>query len=72
MEADLLIHVRDIAHPDTEYQSNDVYGILEQLSEETGLDQPPVIEVWNKADAAGRGDAQRARQARGRRTTRRR
>lgn len=51
MEADLLVHVRDIAHPDTEYQSNDVYTILEQLSVETGLDQPPIIEVWNKADA---------------------
>jgi GTP-binding protein HflX len=51
MEADMLIHVRDIAHPDTEYQSNDVYGILEQLSEETGLERPPVLEVWNKADA---------------------
>ena len=50
MEADLLIHVRDIAHPDTEYQSNDVYGILEQLEETTDLDRPPVIEVWNKAD----------------------
>ena len=50
MEADLLIHVRDIAHPDTEYQSNDVYGILEQLEETTKLDRPPVIEVWNKAD----------------------
>ncbi len=51
MEADLLVHVRDIAHPDTEYQSHDVYGILDQLSEETNLDRPPVIEVWNKADA---------------------
>jgi len=50
MEADLLIHVRDIAHPDTEYQANDVYGILEQLEEETKLARPPVIEVWNKAD----------------------
>lgn len=51
MEADLLVHVRDIAHPDTEYQANDVHTILEQLSKETGLDQPPTIEVWNKADA---------------------
>jgi GTP-binding protein HflX len=50
MEADLLIHVRDIAHPDTEYQANDVYTILEQLEQETGLTQPPMIEVWNKAD----------------------
>lgn len=51
MEADLLVHVRDIAHPDTEYQANDVHTILEQLSVETGLEQPPMIEVWNKADA---------------------
>jgi GTP-binding protein HflX len=51
MEADLLVHVRDIAHPDTEYQANDVHTILEQLSEQTGLEQPPTIEVWNKADA---------------------
>ena len=51
MEADLLIHVRDIAHPDTEHQAEDVHGILEQLSQETGLDIPPTIEVWNKADA---------------------
>ncbi len=51
MEADLLVHVRDIAHPDTEHQAEDVYGILEQLSQETGLERPPLIEVWNKADA---------------------
>lgn len=50
MEADLLIHVRDIAHPDTEYQANDVYRILDQLEGETKLPRPPVIEVWNKAD----------------------
>jgi GTP-binding protein HflX len=37
MEADLLIHVRDIAHCDTEHQAEDVYAILEQLSQETGL-----------------------------------
>jgi GTP-binding protein HflX len=51
MEADLLIHVRDIAHSDTEHQAEDVHRILEQLSQETGLDIPSVIEVWNKADA---------------------
>ena len=51
MEADLLVHVRDIAHPDTEHQAEDVHTILEQLSRETGLEQPPMVEVWNKADA---------------------
>ena len=57
MEADLLVHVRDIAHPDTEYQANDVHTILEQLAVETGLDQPPTIEVWNKADALNEATA---------------
>jgi len=51
MEADLLVHVRDIAHADTEHQAEDVYTILEQLSHETGIERPPVLEVWNKADA---------------------
>jgi GTP-binding protein HflX len=50
MEADLLIHVRDIAHPDSESQAQDVYTILEQLEEQTGIERPPLIEVWNKAD----------------------
>jgi GTP-binding protein HflX len=51
MEADLLIHVRDIAHPDTEYQANDVYSILDQLGSELAAELPAIIEVWNKADA---------------------
>jgi GTP-binding protein HflX len=50
MEADLLIHVRDIAHVDSESQAQDVYDILEQLEVETGLERPPIIEAWNKAD----------------------
>lgn len=51
MEAGLLIHVRDISHPDTLEQAEDVYTILDQLAAETGLARPPIIEVWNKADA---------------------
>jgi GTP-binding protein HflX len=51
MEADLLVHVRDISHPDTEHQAEDVQAILEQLAQETGLEIPPAIEAWNKADA---------------------
>src|SRR5262249_16061895 len=47
MEADLLVHVRDIAHVDTESQAEDVYGILEDISRETNLPRPSVIEVWN-------------------------
>jgi GTP-binding protein HflX len=47
--ADLILHVRDIAHPDSEAQSADVETVLSALglSEE---DSPPRIEVWNKLD----------------------
>ena len=47
VSADLLLHVRDIAHPDTEAQANDVEAVLTEI----GVDeQTPRIEVWNKLD----------------------
>jgi GTP-binding protein HflX len=49
-EADLILHVRDIAAEQTETQKQDVEAVLEEL----GVDPSPgagrVIEVWNKAD----------------------
>lgn len=47
LEADLILHVRDIAHPETEEQAEDVGEILESL----GVDEDvPLVEVWNKID----------------------
>ncbi len=49
VEADLVLHVRDIAHGDTEAQAADVYSVLNQL----GIAQEGhqhVLEVWNKID----------------------
>lgn len=47
--ADVLVHVRDIAHPETDSQRDDVLAILAQLGEkEAG--QPPIVEAWNKVD----------------------
>jgi GTP-binding protein HflX len=47
LEADLILHVRDIAHPETEEQAADVGEILESL----GVDEDvPMFEVWNKID----------------------
>lgn len=51
IEADLLLHVRDISHEETERQALDVEDVLSQLESETETDRPPVLEVWNKADA---------------------
>lgn len=50
IEADLLLHVRDISSEETERQAQDVDQVLTQLEAETGEHRPPVIEVWNKAD----------------------
>jgi GTP-binding protein HflX len=49
-EADLLIHVRDISHPESEKQKADVLGVLSQLSKDAGGKSPPVLEAWNKID----------------------
>ncbi|WP_337847012.1 GTPase HflX [Sphingomonas sp.] len=47
VSADLLIHVRDIAHPDSEAQRDDVESVLKDIgvSGET-----PRFEAWNKFD----------------------
>lgn len=45
LEADLLIHVRDISHPSTTQQRQDVLNILKEMS-----CQVPVIEALNKID----------------------
>ncbi|PCI43920.1 MAG: GTPase HflX [Alphaproteobacteria bacterium] len=49
MEADLILHVRDISHPDTEAQKEDVMAVLLSLGLEEGADCP-IYEVWSKID----------------------
>jgi GTP-binding protein HflX len=49
-EADLLVHVRDIAHEDSEAQRADVMAVLGQLSKDADKKAPPVLEAWNKID----------------------
>jgi GTP-binding protein HflX len=47
--ADLILHVRDRSHPDSDAQAADVASVLASL----GLDEPgspPRLEVWNKID----------------------
>ena len=47
LDADLVLHVRDVAHAETEEQAADVAAILTDL----GVDQnTPMIEIWNKID----------------------
>jgi GTPase len=49
IEADIVVHVRDAHHPDSEAQRNDVLNVLIDL----GLDEPTedaVVEAMNKID----------------------
>ena len=49
LAADIILHVRDVSHDETEAQSHDVNLVLEELGihEER---RSQIIEVWNKAD----------------------
>jgi GTPase len=60
IEADVILHVRDVSHDDAEAQLRDVEKILHELGIDTRNDasrKHALIEVWNKVDrldAAGR------------------
>ncbi|MEP9366892.1 GTPase HflX [Xanthobacter sp. VNH20] len=49
IEADVILHVRDVSHPDSQAQADDVKDVLTDL----GIDieaSGRVLEVWNKID----------------------
>jgi len=48
-EADLILHVRDVASEDTEAQAKDVEAVLKQIPPVEGKARR-VLEVWNKID----------------------
>ncbi|MGB0577656.1 MAG: GTPase HflX [Alphaproteobacteria bacterium] len=49
LEANLILHVRDVSHPDSDAQKSDVYEVLEELG--VGLERlEKIIEVRNKID----------------------
>ncbi len=55
--ADLVVHVRDIIHEETEAQARDVEAILNSLGVE---DSRPRLEVWNKIDLLSPEDREAA------------
>ncbi|MBV8912230.1 MAG: GTPase HflX, partial [Acetobacteraceae bacterium] len=59
-EADVILHVRDVAHPDSAAQRADVISVLDAMVRDGALDEcwpSRTIEVLNKADLLG-GPAQ--------------
>jgi GTPase len=70
VEADVILHVRDISHEDADAQLLDVENILRQL----GIDphdssgaKRTLIEVWNKIDRIGGAERERIKNLAGRR-----
>jgi GTPase len=48
--ADLIIHVRDIAHSDSDAQAADVDAVLTDLGVIGEVSSTPILEIWNKID----------------------
>ena len=57
IEADLILHVRDVSHGDTEAQSKDVANVLRELGIEP--EDPRLVEVWNKVDRVDAAERER-------------
>ena len=49
IEADVILHVRDISHADSEAQMHDVESVMAALGIENS--DPRIVEVWNKIDS---------------------
>ncbi|MCA0400985.1 MAG: GTPase HflX [Proteobacteria bacterium] len=58
ISARIILHVRDIANPDTEAQELDVRQVLGELGI-AGAETRRIVEVWNKADLLPAAEAQR-------------
>ena len=60
IEADLILHVRDIAHPETDAQRADVNAVLADLGIRAEASDSRVVEVWNKIDLLAPADREEA------------
>jgi len=70
IEADVILHVRDVAHEDSTAQSHDVEKVLGELG--IAPNDARLVEVWNKIDSVSAGERERLtnlaqRQEKGRR-----
>ncbi len=53
ISADIVVHVRDVSHPESDAQRDDVLGILRDLGIGSGVDaehSTQIFELWNKVD----------------------
>ena len=66
LEADLILHVRDIASAESEAQARDVENVLRELGIETSESHERILEVWNKTDLLDEERSQEIHHAAGR------
>ena len=59
LEADLILHVRDIADEATTHQRADVNAVLAELGVDAAGEPGRLLEVWNKADLLDAGTSAR-------------
>jgi GTP-binding protein HflX len=57
IEADMIVHVRDVSHGDTEAQQKDVENVLRELG--IAPEDPRLVEVWNKIDRVDPAERER-------------
>ncbi|HEX8216424.1 MAG TPA: GTPase HflX [Allosphingosinicella sp.] len=70
ISADLIVHVRDISHPDSDAQREDVETVLAEIGAGAAKGEgggAPMIEAWNKIDALGSDELESIRAEGGRR-----
>ncbi|MFL6844795.1 MAG: GTPase HflX [Allosphingosinicella sp.] len=60
ISADLIVHVRDISHPDSDAQREDVEQVLQEIGA-GGEGGAPRLEAWNKIDLLEGEEAERVR-----------
>jgi GTP-binding protein HflX len=57
-EADLILHVRDVSHPDTEAQRDDVLNVLAEMGLDLEHDER-IVEILNKVDRLPQDERER-------------
>jgi len=70
IEADIILHVRDVSHEDSAAQSHDVEKVLQELG--IAPSDPRLIEVWNKIDRLDANGRERLANMAGRQSSERR
>ena len=61
VSADIIVHVRDISHPDSDAQREDVEQVLAEIGISGEGEARPMIEAWNKIDLLDHGERDRFR-----------